>query len=324
MLRKEQPRQPDDELTLKLRAAARKRRPLTIRGVLMALMFLLVPAGLFVWWVYPRPEPGRLEIVAFDQLALPEAQVTLRASLATVEPQVPQVRLDGYPVFFEDAAPQAGKEKQSVKAISQDGAAAAAWRLPPDQPVVEFLARYPGDKRRRPASDGAHIFMRPVATPLLVVDVRHTLTTVGDAGWRKMNILDIPAVAEAGKALEEAQKKMKHQVVYLATHAEDPLAYRKARGWVEDRISSQDPFPAGPVLTRGSFSQEESAARQEILRHLKERFSGPITAVVGQGEAAAVSLAVGVHTILIGDGEAPAEVIRLATWAEVANHLEMK
>ena len=86
MLKKPESKQPEDEVTRKLREAARKRRPMTWQGLLILLLLILVPAGVFIWWVlHPRPDPPRLDVVAFDQLGLAGEEIELRAILEPLE-----------------------------------------------------------------------------------------------------------------------------------------------------------------------------------------------------------------------------------------------
>src|SRR5262249_26835302 len=118
--------------------------------------------------------------------------------------------------------------------------------------------------------------------------------------------------------------KKKFQLVYLALSADRPLDYRKVRGWVENQVSSKNPFPAGPVRGRKTYVNDDKDARPEILRDLKERFKGPLTAVVGQGDAAAVCRGLGVDTILFGEDAAPKDVIRVKSWSEMPEKVTRK
>jgi hypothetical protein len=326
MLKKKKPTQPDDELTARLRAAARRRRPWTVTGVCVTLALILVPAALCVWWFYPRPPLPPFEIVAFDQLGLPGAEVTVRACIQPIQPLEEPPDLTGLAVNFEEEllAHEQKKERKRVNALTGGaGTASAVWRAPMDKAAESYLARQIGDRHRPDKSDRAQIFARPAPTPLLLVDVQQTLAMADADDWRKRNILDISASPGAGKALAEARQQ-KYEIIYLATEPDRALIYRNVRRWVANQRSGRERFPPGPVLGRSSFEQEASQAREAILRALRQQFSGPIVAVVDASEAAAVSRAVGLETIVIGNAEAPVEVIRVASWAEVVPKLKRK
>jgi hypothetical protein len=324
MLKKPDPKKPpDDELTKKLRAAARKRRPMTWTGILVLLAMVLVPAGLFVWWVYPRPEPPRLDVVAFDQLGPAGQEIELRACLEPLGVDAAQADLADLPLFFEEnlLPGKAGKVKETTSL--RGGWGTVSWSFPKGE-KYSFTVRWPGDNRRRGAIDRGQVFLLPEGMGLLLVDVQGTLSSAGAEDWQKKNPLEIRPVPEAAKALQVVRRK-NFQVVYLAVSADRPLAYRKVRGWVENQVNGKDPFPAGPVLGRTEYVAEgESAARQEILRGLKENFGRRVTVVVGQGDVAAECRGIGVDTILIGRDAAPEDVRRVKSWAEVPGKLSPK
>jgi len=326
MLKKPDPKKPEDEITQKLRAAARKRRPMTWQGLLVLLTLILVPAGLLTWLVlHRRPDPPRLDVVAFDQLGLAGQEVKLGAFLEPLDIEPAKVDLSGYQVFFEQnvlpGAAKAGNTKETDSL--REGMASVSWSFP-EGGKNAFVVRIPGDKQRRGAMDRGQVFLWPKDTPLLLVDVQSTLSSAKADDWKKKNPLEIKPVAEAAKALQTARQK-KFQVVYLALAADRPLAYRKVRGWVENQVHGKNPFPAGPVLGRTSYVADgESAAHLEILRGLKESFSGPLAAVVGEREAAAVCRGIGVETILFGVDDAPVDVLRVKSWSEVPARLPKK
>jgi hypothetical protein len=325
MLKKPEPSKPEDELTKQLRAAVRKRRPWTLRGRLVVLAVVLVPIAWFVWLIFPEPAPPRVTVIACDQVGLSGQDVDVTAWLETADQTENRVRLGGYPLLFEEGQtpPPADKEPRQIATVSGDGGeASSTWRFPADRSLAEVLVRYEGDRRRRAANDRARVFLWPAQTSLLVVDVQEALTREDSAGWRTTNILDIPARPGAIKALHTA-RAAGFQIVYLATQAERPLFYRKMRGWVGNALTTKEPVPLGPVLGRPTYGPEatESAGREAVLRRLKETFHGPIVAVVGSSEAAAVCQALAVSAILLGDADAPPEVIRVKSWEAVVQKL---
>src|SRR5262249_25247742 len=238
----------------KLRAAARKRRPVTWQALLVLLVVFLLPAGLFIWRVLkPRPDPPRLDVVAFDQLGLADHDVELRAFLEPLDVEPAKVDLGGYPVFFEESrrpgAAKAGKTKET--ASLREGMASVSWSFP-NGVKNSFVVRIPGDKQRRGAMDRGQVFLCPKDTSLLLVDVQSTLSSAKAEDWQRKNPLEIKPIAEAANALQTARQK-KFQVVYLALAADRPLAYRKVRGWLENQVNGKNPFPAGPVLGRMTY-----------------------------------------------------------------------
>src|SRR5437899_1416660 len=141
MLKKPEPKPPDDEVTQKLRTAARKRRPVTWKGLLLLLALLAVPAGLLVWWIYPKPEPPRLDVVAFDQLGLARQEVLLCAHLEPLDVNPAEVNLAGFAVFFEENRPPKPGPAQAdwLKTTSnRDGFAAVSWTFPKGQGRTTF------------------------------------------------------------------------------------------------------------------------------------------------------------------------------------------
>src|SRR5260370_39695636 len=220
MLKKPEPKKPEDEVTQKLRAGARKRRPLAWKGVLLVVALLLVPAGLWLWWIYPKPEPPRLDVAAFDQLGLAGQDIDLRAHLEPLDVDPGTVNLAGFSLFFEEnlVPGKSGKVRETTS--ERGGLAAVSGRFPDGQQKNSFVVRLPGDKHRRWAIDRAQVFLFPKETPLLLVDVP-ILSSASAGDWQTKNPLDIKPLAEAAKALQIARKK-KFQAVYLALAAEPP------------------------------------------------------------------------------------------------------
>ncbi|MBM4071106.1 MAG: hypothetical protein FJ271_19490 [Planctomycetes bacterium] len=227
------------------------------------------------------------------------------------------------PIERVEGKPRLGRltvEFENQPTTSQaDGSVTIPWTSP-QAGTPDLVVRYPGTRKRRGAEDRARAFVRPARTPLLVVDIASVLGPQPPAAWEKRNILDIPARPGASKALQEAAGRG-YQVVYLAVTAPSPLVYRKYRDWVLNQSGGDQPFPAGPVLGKTSHAQEEGAAREAQFRDLKERFKGPVVALVGTGTAAAVSRAVGVRTLLLGKDDAPQEVVRLPSIEKLGSHL---
>src|ERR1700686_4393266 len=57
-----------EQLAQRLRAAVRQHRPRFIAWLTLLLVLLAIPLGLWLWWAWPRTQPPRLAVIAFDQL----------------------------------------------------------------------------------------------------------------------------------------------------------------------------------------------------------------------------------------------------------------
>ena len=267
MLRKKPQKKLDDELTLRLRAAVRKRRPWTWRAILITLAVILVPIGVLVWTLRPRPAPPAVTVTAFDQVALPKEQVTLRARLETTEAQTNKPDLGGFELLFEtgDLAKTAALGKATT---NESGEASLTWQPPAGAGLALLTVRYPGDKTRPASVSQGKIFTFDPGAALLVVDIAALAPATLDK-WRSENVLRIAAQAGAGTALKAAHDRQ-YQVVYLATAADSARLYAKMRGWIDNQWAGAEPFPAGPVLaTLGGTTVQ-------TVRELKTRFGGPL------------------------------------------------
>ncbi len=320
----EEPRPPDDPLSQQLRESLRRQRPCTLGNLTCLVLLLLAPLGLFVWLMAPSPEQPRLGIVAADVLALPAEEVHLRAYLETVA-DLEFTRRQGHEVYFEEVtAPFAEGARRPPERTSSDadGTATATWRFPAEATQGEFLVRYVDRQRRRNADDRARVFFRPPETPLLLVDVQTTLSPVPAQTWATAHVLEIPIRPDAAAALKKIQAT-KYQVVYLAGEADRPRRYRLVRAWLDHHFVSQPSLPLGPVLGPQTFPREAeaAAARQQILAELRQRFTGPIVAVVGTTESATICQALGLRTLWLGPGAAPAGVLKVASWLDIAQNI---
>jgi hypothetical protein len=316
------PRPSDEEIMRQLREGARKRRPWTRQHILIVLAMLAVPLLVVGWLLMPATEPPRLVVYAFDALAVTGEPLSLRARLEPVDAGAAEITPAGLQVYFEEghALPHPGQPLQrTIGTSSQGGEISVAWTGPVPAPVAEFVVRYHDAHRKRSFDDRARIFTWPKKSALLIVDVSSTLTLAGESVWQNANILDIPAVPEAAKSLKAAEAKG-YRVVYLAIDPAAAPLQRKVRGWVENRFAAQ--YPLGPVLGRPAFGKESTdAAREEILRDLQKRFTGPTVVVAGRAEAARASAQAGARTFLLREAIPPPGVDRLAGWSELPAQL---
>jgi hypothetical protein len=315
-----------EEVTQLLKMAARKRRPWTVWSVLFCLVLIGVPVGLLLWWLWPRPALPHVLVLTFDEVAVSGAVVTLRAQLRPADDEDPGVSLRGIDVYFKDVTnPQrAGLEPWQEQTQSDEhGVATARWQPPASPMVGAFEARIFGDRRRKGGLDTGRVFLWPANTPLLVVDADTTLTDAPISAWRRSIPADVRRPSESAEALQTARAKG-YQIVYLALAVDEPLAYRKVRDWVQHRPpANQKRFPDGPVLGRPSYAgdMDEGQARHDLLDGLRQRFSGPLAGVARQARTAEAYRTAGLRTYLVAEGEVPAGVTRLKTWAELPTAL---
>jgi hypothetical protein len=310
-----------EEVTRLLKIAARRRRPWSVWSVLFCVLLVGVPLGLLVWWLWPRPAPPHLRVLTFDEVAAPGEPVTLRAQLQPAEDEDPDVSLAGVEVYFRDASgPQpASKETWEEQAVSgADGVATARWQPPALAGGAAFQVHFRGDRRQAGASDLGRVFAWPATTPVLIVEPQSTLTGAPASAWRTA-VGDVPRLSAAPEALHAARGKG-YQIVYLALASDQPLMHHKLRDWVRLRPpAGQKPFPDGPVLGRPSYAadMDEARARREVLGELRQRFTGPLVAVVRQAEAAEAFRQAGLAVLLVAPGEAAQGATRVGSWAEL-------
>jgi len=312
MLRKKPEKQADDELTLRLRAAARHKRPWSWSSFLVLIAILLVPVGVIVWTLLPRSEPPQITVTAFDQIALPNAQLTLRARIEALEGTSTKPDLDGYELLF-DAGDQAKTVAVGKATTDAAGEATLAWQPPAGATLAVFTAQYPGDKRRgRSASQGKIHIVDPGAA-VLIVDMA-ALTNATPAQWRSENVLKIRAAAGAGAALKAAQDR-NYRIVYLAASADSGPLYAKMRGWIESQWAAAERLPPGPVLA--ALGQSTPG---DVVADLKTRIGGPLVAVAGNAQTVRALPRFGARLFILG-GDAGADATSIESWRELDGQL---
>lgn len=305
-------KEPDDELTRQLRAAVRKKRRLiTLPGLLLLMVLFGLPTSFFLWWFWPSPPPPRLGVIAFDQLALPDETVPLTAELWPEGGNWNRTSPRGWDLDFHPPGGPKGKTKSAA-----NGLGVVPITTPGQEGIIRLEVRLAATRNQRGAVDEAKIYSLPAETSLLIVDVHDTLTSADKDDWRKKNLVDIPPVLDAVATLSQ----VKSRVVYLATIPESPLERRKVRSWVADHLGTQKPgLPPGPVLSlsRSGEKKDGEAARKEILGELAGRFKGPITAILGSVDAANLAKSLGMRAIYFGIGTAPQGVASARSWEEI-------
>jgi hypothetical protein len=294
---------PDDELSEKLRQAARRRRPWSWGSFFLTLIVFGVPLGVLAWRVWPRTHPPEMMVIAVDQVAVPGSAFNIRAAIEPVERS--EKRWGGLDLFFEEVLPNGNQAGDVVKVVTDKyGIGLTVWKLKAPVPDAEIEVRYLDDTVRPPLFDRGRcrVFTYSVGTRLLVADIDPTLRKAGD--W--------PAVA---KALSEA-RNAGWQLAYLAVGAGTPRAYGELREWVVQKLlADEEPLPAGPVLPRIKWfgSESDSVARKQLLAALKDKIRGPVQYVY-QDQSLQVQT-VGAN------GELTGEPVAVLEWAKLASLL---
>ncbi len=298
-----------DELAKNLKAALAQRRPRPWKAILAALALSTFALILFAVVLYPRRPPEPLQVLALDALATPDEVLHISARLmAPANDTSPRSLHKHKIVFHEPPAIFQGADKPREVSGSSDerGQALVDWETP-KKAIAEFQATYI-DLTARPArhTDHARIFVTPARTPILVVDTDDLLSA---------DVVNEKAAAKLSEAAKDGW-----QIVYLAPAAAKPRAFSKAR----ERLTQQPKLPRGPILGRfhAPTADTVEAARRELLQSIRTRFQGPIQALVNSAAAAQSSKEAGVNTILIGAADAPAGVLRVASWSDVPLRLD--
>lgn len=318
----EQPRKLDpatrDELAHQLREALKQKRPRRQRLVLAASALALI-GGLALWWFYPRGEPPRLHVVAYDAVGQVGQEIRLHGALAAIESPTSLHKRELVFVL---------PSKQVTLRTGPAGGASTSWTWnDPDKQAAEFIARLVGDKRRPGMDDHGSVFIFPPAASLCLVQIDDTLSAAKDDVWRKENLIDIPPVAGLADPLM-LLKKQGLRLVYLAANTDSPLAYQKRRGWVRHQ-AARGILPSGPVLGLAPDATNEDAARpwQTLAERLTQAVPAEGTkvrlAIAGTPDAAQQFHSAGFHTYYVGPAQSvPPQVVRVGDWQELKRALE--
>jgi hypothetical protein len=205
----------------------------------------------------------------------------------------------------------------------ETGLASTVW---PGGDLVKtdgFHVRYIDVERRQGSTDQASVYWLPKDARLLLVDVEETLAIINPNKWAEAHPSKIKAQPGALQALHDARQKQYH-ILYLGLQPQQPMGYRRIRGWVRGQLTDQVAMSPGPVLARTNYAAAHDAdtARSQLLDNLRKRFSANAIAVVGRRESAGLSRAAGLKTILIGAEDAGEGIVRVASWAEVVAQLQ--
>jgi hypothetical protein len=306
-----------DALVLLARASGGRRKRQTVIGLLVLAGLLLAVGALFVWWVWPGPEPPAVLLAVFDQAARPDETVTLAARLDTVDPARAGEVLSGYALMLE--APSVEWQQQGRS--DADGFFRADAAFPQGAAAADVIGRFPGNPRRkqRGTEGRGRVFVWPADTALVLVDADGALADGEAAAFWETNNLDLRPRPGATAALQAARA----HVVYVSAGADRPARHVKLRAWLEQSgQAGPHGLPDGPVFSRaGQPAADPVEFHRTVAQQLKGRFSGPAVAVTASAEHARAYHEAGVRTVLFdGVKEVPSGVVSAKSWAEVVNH----
>jgi hypothetical protein len=272
---------------------------------------ILCVLGVLVWLMYPEPPPPRLTITALDTLVVAGEPIRIRAILEPEDAEEQRRTLDDLEVAFWETP------TQRRTAVSDGGAARVTLDAATEQ-GTPFSASHVSVNRTYEIKDRARAYVFPKDAPVLLVEVEETLADLEPGAWSKSNPIAIAVRPDAAEALTAARTKHGYRIVYVAARAELAKEYRRVRGWID--LKSQGTLPPGPVLGRVDYPSsavDASDARRHAFELLRERFRGPLCAVVRTAEAAEQCQALQIRPLAMGGGDFPAGVTRLAGWADL-------
>jgi hypothetical protein len=303
-----------------LKANVGRRRPRYYRtlGLILAIFGFGLALGAWLFW--PRPSLPPLNVLACDQIAVPGETVRMEAWLAPKDPRIAAPNLGGLDISFEPLLPPArpGAPLPEEKSRSaSNGHVQASITAPGGAEVIEYQITHASPLPGQRTEDRARLFTWKPETKLLLVEV----SAVADAGaeaWQDSRRDDIAVRPSAGEALQAAHAKH-YQIVYVATGAAAPMAYRLMRAWVETKSQEGGPFPDGPVI--GQVPQTGSPAAGDWIERFKEikrRWPGSLVAVAKDPRLAEVLQGAGATTYVLTDGgQTPPNTRSLRSWADL-------
>ena len=309
-----------EALARQLQETLRQKRPHWVRWVPLVAVVLFGTMGLLVWALYPAPDPPPMTVTALDTLAVAGQPATVRAYLDPEKEEAKVGSLAGLPaIFWAEPIDAPADNAVRHKVVSDEHGHATATLEPGTAPVAPFRIRQTVvSKKQKSPEDRAHIHVLPQDAPLLLVDVEDTLADLDVALWTKTNPLNIAARPGAADALRAARSRHKFAVAYLAVAPSLAKEYRRVRGWITVKTVEPRGLPDGPVLGRLRYDGGSvGAARQALLGDLRQRFTGPLVAVVRTAEAAEQCLKCDIRAIAMGDGDFPEQVTRIKGWDEL-------
>ncbi len=315
-----------DEMKQRLQESLRKRRPQTFWITLAVLAVAIAVLAGSAYWLYPRPDPPRLEILGMDQIAPfgNEGKLVAGVTALTDSPDrwfLRNQKIRGY----QTGGAQVNAESSTFDLLTDaNGIAEKTISVPKQMGFLEFHVQHVPSKGNAGTFAKTRTFFWDKTPHLLVVEADTTLAELGERKWEVTHPASILIDPEAAKFLASLDGR---RIVYLIQDQNDLRHFRFVRNWLEVAFSGsmRSTLPVGPVLGWPDPTSEASAekVRVEILRQLKERFADNVV-VIGKSPALLkAARAVTVASLCIGC-EQPADVgaIGVKDWTEVAKHLK--
>ena len=299
------PKPDADALAHRLKQKLSKERPRPWRLVLGTMLVSIVLLGLLAWWMYPRPSPLPVGVLALDTLSNEDEPPIALAQILLHADETDPRRLRNQDVVFVDGRlvlpPGETPRDERVKSDAQ-GRASVAWPRTPKSAMQEVQVRQIDPERKRGSNDSARQFVWPKASKLVVVDVEETLADLDPGQWSKAAPGEVALRGGAANALRTLHKQPR-PIVYLALAGVDGHTFRKVRGWLASKSQGPDALPIGPVLGRANYYADTSVndERRDVLKRLQQQFNGEITVVVRSPEAAQLSRGLGLRTVVLGE-----------------------
>jgi hypothetical protein len=296
-----------------LAKASRSDRRRSPARLLLLAALVLIPLGLFGWWILRQPALPEVALAAYDEV-VPEGQAAhLCARVEALHAEEQPGELGGLDLYFQDTA---GVLLAQVP-TGRDGSATAEGAFPTSAGLVEYQVNYPGvPGKRRGARATARVFHWPSVVRILLVETDHTLPQDPSQLWTANN-LDLRPATAAAAALRAAQSRCR--ILYWSPEGSTPTRYNKLRAWLDRSwVSPAERLPAGPLLTAACPATDPDG----VLAALKGRFpSARITAVAARSEEAAILHEAGLESFLVGDLSPPAGVTCVKSWTDLGAHL---
>lgn len=298
-------------LARKLQQKLQHERPRWLRWVPLLAVVLFGITGIVAWLAYPEPVLPPLTLTALDVLAAAGEPVRVRAQFDPAEPDAKAGSLAGQEVTFW--LDQAGAAHKAVS--DAHGEASTILDLAGALKATFQVRQSSSHRKQKIPEHHAYIHVLAKDAPLLLVDVEETLADLDVKLWTKTNPDDIAVRTGAGEALQTARNKLNFAIAYLGVANTPAREYRRVRGWI---AQPKLKLPDGPVLGRLRYDAATVGdARQALLDDLRQRFTGPLVAVVRTSEAAEQCLALGIRAIAMGGGDFPDQVTRIKSWNEL-------
>jgi hypothetical protein len=317
----------DEEVTALLKAGARKRRQSKVAMFFFILFLFALPIALALWWFWPRPGPPRLLIAAYDQIALADEPTKLIAQVAPRDKESEAATLAGWPITFHELGKRPGGAAlwHDEAKTSPGGVAVATWTPAAGTKSLPYAARYAPESKEAMAEDRGWVYLYPADTPLLLVDVEHSLAEASVKDWGTKNVVDIPGNAAAIKAVIDSALLKKYQPVYFTSPYLGIGQYRKARGWVHSRtLADGTLLPSGPVLSGALYAQgqEPLAYVHALLKELNTKFKGNVTAVTSDPDSAERFVEASLTTLFVGaPAKVPKGAVPVKSWEDLSAKL---